>query len=131
MTGQRLGITHIDEPFDEPERVVELLACLEAPLETEGQQRAGTAAEVFLRERVIGAFGEARVVDPVNPVIGAQTLGDASGVLEVSFAMSGRPVARAARASASMSRMLPPALPTLAQKTARGVPAISFSIAAG
>ena len=69
MAGQRFGVAHIDEPLDQLERVVELLAGLEAALDPEGQQRAGAPAEIFLRERVIGAVREARIVDPLDAAI--------------------------------------------------------------
>ena len=67
MAGQRFSVTQIDETLEQLERVVELLAGLEPSLDPEGDQRAGPAAEIFLRERVIGAVRESRVVDPLNP----------------------------------------------------------------
>src|ERR1051326_1536831 len=52
MARERLRVAHVDEPRDQPERVVELLARLEAALHAEGQERARAAAEIFLRQLV-------------------------------------------------------------------------------
>ena len=85
MAGQRLGVAHIDQPLDQLERVVETLAGLEPALDAESQQRAGAAAEIFLRQRVIGVVGKARVIDPGDAGIGAQKFGDAARVLDMAL----------------------------------------------
>ena len=59
MAGERFRIADIDQPFDEPQRVVKRLAGLETALDAEGQQRRRLAAEIFLRQRVIRAVREA------------------------------------------------------------------------
>src|SRR5260370_11225938 len=69
MAGQRFRVAQVDEPLDQLERVVERLAGLEPSLDPEGHQRAGTAAEIFLGERMIGTVRESRIVDPLNPAI--------------------------------------------------------------
>src|SRR5882724_1400519 len=85
VAGQGLGVAHVDEPLDEPQRVVELLAGLEPSLDPEGHERAGAAAEVALGERVVGTLREARVVDPVDPAIAVQEFGDAPGIFHVAL----------------------------------------------
>ena len=60
MAGERLGVADIHQPLDQLERVVEALAGFEAAVDAEGHQRAGAPAEIFLRQRVIGAVGESR-----------------------------------------------------------------------
>ena len=75
----------IDEPLDQLERVVEPLAGLEAALDAEGQQRAGAAAEIFLRQRVVGIVGKARIIDPVDARIVAQEFGDPPRILDMAL----------------------------------------------
>src|SRR5438105_3970513 len=72
MAGQRLRVAHVDESLDELERVVQLLAGLEPAADAERHQRAGAPAEIFLRKLVIGAVGEAGIVDPFHPRIVAK-----------------------------------------------------------
>ena len=85
MAGERLGVADIDQPLEQLQRVVERLAGFEPAGDAEGQQRAGAAAEIFLRQRVIGIVGEAGVVDPVDARIVAQEFGDAARVLDVTL----------------------------------------------
>ena len=56
MAGQRFGITDIHEPLDQLERVIELLTGFESSLDPKRHQRAPVAAEIFLRERMIGTI---------------------------------------------------------------------------
>ena len=60
MAGERLGVAHIDQPLEQLERVVEALAGVKPAGDAEGQQRTGAAAEIFVRQRVIGIVGETR-----------------------------------------------------------------------
>ena len=85
MAGEGLGVTHVDETLDQPERVVELLAGFESSLDAEGQQGARAPAEIFLDARVVGTVREAGVVDPRHARVVAQELGDAPRVLDVAL----------------------------------------------
>src|SRR5262249_4190721 len=85
MAGQRFSVTQIDQTLEKPERVVELLAGLKPSLDPKGHQRAGPAAEIFLRERMIRAFRKSRVVDPRNPAMVAQKFGYASAIPHVAL----------------------------------------------
>ena len=85
MTGERLGIAHIDQPLEQLERVVERLARFEAADDAEGQERASAPAEIFPRQSVIGIIGKAGVVDPFDPRIAAQEFGNAPRVLDVAL----------------------------------------------
>ncbi len=85
MAGQRLGVTHIDQPLEQLQRVVKILRRLEPADDTEGQQRAGAAAEIFLRQLMIGIVGEAGVIDPGHAAVLTQKFGDAAGVFDVAL----------------------------------------------
>ena len=85
VAGERFRIADIDEPRDQLQRVVEGLAGLEAALDAEGEQRRRVAVEIFLDQRVIGAVGEAGIVDPGDARIVAQEFGDLARVLDMPF----------------------------------------------
>ena len=85
MAAQRARVADIDEPLDEAKRVVERLGRVEAALDAEGDEGRRAAAEIFLRQRVIGAVGEAGVVDPGDARVGAQEFGDAAAVLDMAL----------------------------------------------
>jgi hypothetical protein len=72
VAGERLGVAHVDQPLEQLQRVVELLAGLEPASDAEGDERAGAAAEIFLRQRVIGAVREAGIIDPRDPPVPTQ-----------------------------------------------------------
>ena len=78
MAGQRLRIAEIDQTLDQLERIVEFCRGSIAAAHAEGHQRAGAAAKIFLRERVIGVVRKAGVVDPLDRWIAAQELGDSA-----------------------------------------------------
>src|SRR5271163_2130458 len=77
VASQRLGVAHIDQPLEQAERVVKLLAALKPAGNAEGQQRTGMAPEIFVRQFVIGIVGKAGVIDPRHARILAQEFGDA------------------------------------------------------
>ena len=85
MAGERLGVAHIDQPLEQLERVVERLSSFQPAGYPESQQRAGAAAEIFLRQRVIGIVGEAGIIDPGDARIAAQEFGDAARILDVAL----------------------------------------------
>ena len=85
MAGERLGVADIDQPLEQFERVVERLAGFEPAVDAEGQQRAGAAAEIFLRQSVIRVVGEAGVIDPGDARIVAQKFGDAARILDMTL----------------------------------------------
>ena len=78
-------VTEVDQPFEQLERVVEPLAGLKAAGDAERHQRAGAAAEIFLRQRIVGIVGKARVIDPGDARIGAQKLGGAARILDMAL----------------------------------------------
>ena len=80
-----LAVAEVDQPLDQLQRVVEPLAGLEAAGDAEGQQRAGAAAEIFLRQRMIGIVGEAGIIDPGDARIVAQEFGDAARILDMAL----------------------------------------------
>ncbi len=49
------------------------------------EQRTGAAAEIFIRQRVIGIVGKARVIDPLDLRMLPQIFGDPACVLDVAF----------------------------------------------
>ena len=53
------------------------------------EERAGAAAEIFARQRVIGVVGEAGVVDPRHPRVAAQKFGGAARVFDVTLDAQG------------------------------------------
>src|SRR5581483_1378202 len=85
MAGQRLGVADIDEAGDQLQRVVESLARLHAALDAEGEQRGGVAVQILLHQRVIGAIGQARIIDPGDARILAQEFGDLARVLDMAL----------------------------------------------
>ena len=85
MAGERLGVAEIDQPLEQLQRVVKVLARVQPADDAERHQRARAAAEIFLRQRVIGIVGEAGVVDPGDARIVAQEFGDAARVLDVAL----------------------------------------------
>src|SRR5579872_2436962 len=85
MASQRFGVSNIHKPLDQLERIIELFAGLEPSLDSKSHQRTGTAAEVFLRQRVIRIFRESRIVDPLDPGMLAQEFGYAPAVLHVTL----------------------------------------------
>ena len=74
MAGERPRVADVDQPLDQPQRVVEALRRLEPALDAEGQQRGGASAEIFLRQREIGAVGQAGVIDPGDARVGAAAI---------------------------------------------------------
>ena len=85
MAGERFRIADIDQSRDQLERVIEALAGLHATLDAEGEQRRRIAAEIFLDQRVIGAVGEAGIIDPVDTRVVAQKFGDLARILDMPF----------------------------------------------
>src|ERR1700716_2919093 len=85
MTGERFRVAHVDQALEQPEGVVEPLAGRKATRDPEGQQRAGPAAEIFLRQRVVGTVGKSGIPDPVDPGVVAQEFGDAPRILDVAL----------------------------------------------
>src|SRR5205823_3180889 len=85
MTGKRLGIAHVNQTFDEVERVVTFDAGVKTSTNAERQERASPASEIFLRKPVIWAVRKPDVVDPLDPRIAAKKLGDAFGVFHVTL----------------------------------------------
>ena len=83
MAGQRFRVSDVDQPLEQFQRVVEPLAGLEPSRHAEGQQRTRAAAQVLLRQRVIGAVVEARVVDPSDAAVVAQKPCDLLGIFDV------------------------------------------------
>jgi len=83
MASEGLGVSKIDETSYEIEGVVKFDRGFEASFETYGHQRAGSSAEILLREIVIGTGRESRVVDPFDSGIVAKEFGDLSAVLDV------------------------------------------------
>ena len=84
MAGERFRVADIDQPREQLERIVEPLAGLEPSRHAEGQQRTRPAAQILLRQRVIGAVREAGVVDPSDAVV-AQKPCDLLGILDVAL----------------------------------------------
>ena len=85
MAGQRLGVADIDQPLDQLQRVIEMLARFEAAFDAKGQQRRHPAAQIFLRQRVIGAFGKAGILHPGDAGIAAQEFGHGAGILDMAL----------------------------------------------
>ena len=85
MAGERFSVAHIDQPLEQFERVVERLSGIEPADNAEGEQRGGAATEIFLRQRVIGIVGKARIVDPGYTRVGAQEFGDAAAILHMAL----------------------------------------------
>ena len=85
MAGQRFGVAKIDETRDEIESVVESDSRFHASLNFKGNEGAGLAAEIFLRERIPGAISEAGEIDPFDRGMVAEELCDAFCVLRVTF----------------------------------------------
>src|SRR3974390_1838345 len=82
MTGERLGIAEIDQPFEERERIVESRARVVAA-NREGQQRTGAATEILLHQRIVWIFREADVADRVYALIGSQEFCNEPRILHV------------------------------------------------
>jgi hypothetical protein len=85
LAGKRLRIADVHQALDEPEGVIEPLSALVTAHDAEGQQRAGAAAEVLIRERMIRAVGEPDIIDPGDAGMPAQILSDAAAVLDVTL----------------------------------------------
>ena len=85
MAGERFRIAHIDQPLEQLERVVKPLPAFEPAGDAEGQERAGAAAEIFLRQRVIGIVRKAGIVDPRDAAVAAQEFGDAARILDMAL----------------------------------------------
>ena len=66
-------------------RVVEAHARRQAAAHVEGEQRAGTPAQIFLHQPMVGAVGEAGVVDRLDARVAAQELRDLARVLDVAL----------------------------------------------
>src|SRR6185312_10021721 len=85
MAGERFGVADIDEALEQLEAVIEALAGLEPSSDSEGQERAGLSAEIFLRQRVIGAVVKARIVDPGDASVVAQEVRHPGTILDMAF----------------------------------------------
>src|SRR5690242_9112105 len=89
MARKRLGVAHIDQPLDQLERIVKFLARFETAGDAEREERAGMAAEILARQRVIGVVGKAGVVDPRHARVAAQKFGGAARVFDVTLDAQG------------------------------------------
>src|SRR2546426_1016091 len=78
-------VAEIDEPLDQGERVVELLAGLQPSRDAKGHERTGPAAEILPRERVTDIVRESGVVHPLHARIGAQKFRHPPAVLDVAI----------------------------------------------
>ena len=85
VNDQRFGIPDVGKQREELEGVDQLLACIEAAFNSEGDERALAAGQILLRPLVIGTGLEAGIVDPLHAGMLRQMLGDRQGVLRVTF----------------------------------------------
>src|SRR5262249_27359761 len=85
MAGERLRVAQVDQALEQAKRVVELRSRRKAALDPEGQERAGAAAEILLRQRVVRAVREASIAHPVDATVTAKEFGDLARVLDVAL----------------------------------------------
>ena len=83
MAGQRFRVADVDQPLEQFQRVVETLAGFEPSGHAKSQQRTRPAAEVFLRQRMIGAVVKPGVVHPSDAAVAAQKLRNILGIFDV------------------------------------------------
>src|ERR1700676_4602721 len=76
VAGERFGVPHIDQPLEQTERVVKILARRKAAGDAEGQQRTGAAAEIFVGQNMILIVSKTGIIDPVDARVVAQKFGD-------------------------------------------------------
>src|SRR5262249_30351916 len=74
MAGEGLRIAQVHEALEELQRVIEACARIVAPANGEGEERAGTPAEVLLAERIVRVVGKTHVAPRIDARIGAQKL---------------------------------------------------------
>ena len=85
MAGQRFGVADIDEPLDQLQRVVEPLAGLEAALTPKVRSEQARPPRYFRASAVIGAVGEAGIIDPLDARVVAQEFGHPPGILDMAL----------------------------------------------
>ena len=89
MTGQRLGVSHVDHALEEFEGVETLGAGFESAFHAEGEQRAGFVAEITMGHGIERAVGKSGVVDPLDVGMRAKKFGDPARVLDVALDTQG------------------------------------------
>ena len=91
VTGQRLRIAEIDEPRHQLQSIVEFHCGRKTPVDAEGHEGAGVAAQIFLRQRMIWIVGKARVINPFHPGVVAQEFGYGSSRFQYGAQLAARP----------------------------------------
>src|SRR5690349_196892 len=89
MTSQRLGIAKIDQPLDQLQSIVELLARFEASLDPKGYNRASATREILLGEAVVRRIRESGVIHPIYSAILQQELRNTAPVDHMTFHAQG------------------------------------------
>ena len=84
------GVGDVGEDGAEAHGVHEFGGGGAAALDAEGDDAAGSAGHVFLGEGVVGAGGEAGVVDPGDAGVVLQKFGDGQGVADVALHAQGQ-----------------------------------------
>ena len=85
MAGERLGVADIDQPLDQPERVIEFPARLETPFHPEGQKRRHAAAEISFGQIVKRTVGKPGILHPLHTRIGAQEFRHGARILDMAL----------------------------------------------
>ncbi len=85
MAGKRLGVAHVDQAFDDAQRVVETLCAFKSAAHAEREKRATDAAKVFLRQRVLRAIVKASIIHPIDPWIVAKKFCNFVRILDVAL----------------------------------------------
>src|ERR1700722_9868980 len=85
MTGERLGIAHVDHALEQLEGVEGLSASLIAALHTESQQRTEVGAEIAVRHGIERIVGKPDIVHPCNHGMGAKKFRHLAGVFNMAL----------------------------------------------
>ncbi len=85
MDHERFGISDVREQAEELQRVNELLACVVAAANAEGDDRAGSVGKIFFRQRVVLAARQSGIVDPFDARMFFQHLGDGERIFRVAL----------------------------------------------
>src|SRR5690606_8269998 len=75
VAGQGAGIADVDQPQDHLQGVDEPAACFLTAADAEAQDARSAALHVLLRQRMIGAVGQAGVVHPFHLLMPVQEFG--------------------------------------------------------
>lgn len=83
VNDQRFRIADIGQVRTQLARIDELLARFQSALDAEAQDRALAIGQILLSVGVVGAGFQSRVIDPINPVVRFQELGNGQSVFAV------------------------------------------------